>query len=653
VLEDSSVNGSVAGNDSDPDADALTYSLVGPAPTGLTFNANGSYTFDASDYDYLAEGATEDVVVTYKVSDGHGGSDTATLTITVTGVDDAAVVSGNLTGTATEAGVTPGEGGVVVPGTVASGNVDFTDVDDGFADDVWAVDSGAGDSGYGTFTVAADGSWTYTADDSNTDVNGLQAGEELVDTFTIVTNGGVEEVITVTIKGANDAPVTAEDATAADENEVVTFNVIANDSDPDDDTADLVIGRANTRGGPTATDGSPAANGLTVDGQNIVFDQNAYVHDVDGNSVTGFDYLAEGETAVVLIDYNAVDPAGANSHITAPPYSTLTITITGVNDAATFGGDDSGDVTEDGDLTASGLLTVDDVDGADTFQADTFAGTYGSLALAADGSWTYTLDNDDDDLDALDSGQQDDEVFTILSADGTEHQITVTVHGADEASPYTPPPVFTGGGDPNDFDNLGNPAGQNISSTATNGDDTLYGGAGNDTINGGGGNDTIYAGSGNDDVDGNNDNDTLYGGSGTDTIKGANNNDVLIGGYGADTLTGSNGSDTFKEAVGVDVDRDADLGAPVELAEPVADDVLDVELARGVDQQALAVAAAQHGERGGGGAEHRHALDLGAAWPMRRATASASALSSAETMIAASRPNGGIAASRRASVSAA
>ena len=65
----------------------------------------------------------------------------------------------------------------------------------------------------------------------------------------------------------------------------------------------------------------------------------------------------------------------------------------------------------------------------------------------------------------------------------------------------------------------------------------------------------------------------------------------------------------LKEAVGVDVDRDADLGAPFEPAQPVADDVLDVEAARGVDQQALAVAAAQHGERGGGRAEHRHAFD--------------------------------------------
>ncbi|WP_310467789.1 type II CAAX endopeptidase family protein [Sphingomonas sp.] len=39
----------------------------------------------------------------------------------------------------------------------------------------------------------------------------------------------------------------------------------------------------------------------------------------------------------------------------------------------------------------------------------------------------------------------------------------------------------------------------------------------------------------------------------------------------------------LEKAVGVDVDRDADLGAPLEPAEPVADDVLDIEHPRRMD----------------------------------------------------------------------
>src|SRR5438045_2172903 len=50
----------------------------------------------------------------------------------------------------------------------------------------------------------------------------------------------------------------------------------------------------------------------------------------------------------------------------------------------------------------------------------------------------------------------------------------------------------------------------------------------------------------------------------------------------------------LQEAVGVDVDADADLWAPIEGREPVADDILHVEAAPGVDQQSLPMTASQH-----------------------------------------------------------
>ena len=50
------------------------------------------------------------------------------------------------------------------------------------------------------------------------------------------------------------------------------------------------------------------------------------------------------------------------------------------------------------------------------------------------------------------------------------------------------------------------------------------------------------------------------------------------------------GKAASQETIGIDIDRDAHLGWPVERAEPVADDVLDVEAARGVDQDSLAMA---------------------------------------------------------------
>ena len=60
--EDTTITGTVATNDSDVDDGAvLTYATTGPVPAGLSFNSNGSYSFDAGNaaYQHLAQGAIE------------------------------------------------------------------------------------------------------------------------------------------------------------------------------------------------------------------------------------------------------------------------------------------------------------------------------------------------------------------------------------------------------------------------------------------------------------------------------------------------------------------------------------------------------------------------------------------------------------------
>src|SRR6185295_9519737 len=118
------VLGSVALNDSDPDdgeTATLSYALNAPV-AGLTLNANGSYSFDPTNaaYNHLAQGATTDVIATYTVTDAHGATDTATLTITVTGTNDDPVANVD-TNSATE-------GGATVLGSVA---LNDSDPDDG------------------------------------------------------------------------------------------------------------------------------------------------------------------------------------------------------------------------------------------------------------------------------------------------------------------------------------------------------------------------------------------------------------------------------------------------------------------------------------------------------------------------------------------
>ena len=57
-----------------------------------------------------------------------------------------------------------------------SGALTIADVDQGQSN--FTAQAGtAGSNGYGTFTLAADGNWTYTADDSQTAIQQLGAGQ--------------------------------------------------------------------------------------------------------------------------------------------------------------------------------------------------------------------------------------------------------------------------------------------------------------------------------------------------------------------------------------------------------------------------------------------------------------------------------------------
>src|SRR5436309_364128 len=65
-----------------------------------------------------------------------------------------------------------------------------------------------GSNGYGTFTLAATGSWTYAANDSQGAIQHLAAGQSITDALTAVSSdGSARQLVTVTVNGTNDVPV--------------------------------------------------------------------------------------------------------------------------------------------------------------------------------------------------------------------------------------------------------------------------------------------------------------------------------------------------------------------------------------------------------------------------------------------------------------
>lgn len=107
---------------------------------------------------------------------------------------------------------------------------------------------------------------------------------------------------------------------------------------------------------------------------------------------------------------------------------------------------DTGAVTEDVGVVGGFISASGDVDygpffngDAGEWTAETISGAYGSeLVIDQDGVWTYTADNSDAAIQALDAGETLTEIFTVTSNRGTT-TVTITINGTDE------PPCFVAG----------------------------------------------------------------------------------------------------------------------------------------------------------------------------------------------------------------
>ncbi|NTW29251.1 MAG: tandem-95 repeat protein [Coriobacteriia bacterium] len=138
-------------NDTDADGDTLSAYVVTTAAHGtLSLAAAGSFTYTPT------TGYVGADTFTYKANDGTADSNVVTVTITVSGVNQApvAVNDAYTVGQGTTLTV-PAVSGVLANDTDADGNILTAAVVSGLTD------------GDGTLTLAADGSFTYRAPDNN------------------------------------------------------------------------------------------------------------------------------------------------------------------------------------------------------------------------------------------------------------------------------------------------------------------------------------------------------------------------------------------------------------------------------------------------------------------------------------------------------
>ncbi len=324
----------VLANDTDLDNDALTAVLVSNVAHGtLDLSANGAFRYTPS----LNFNGVDSF--TYRTSDGLINSGTATVTITVTPVNDAPVALNDAYTMAEDTTLTIPAAGILANDSDVDGDALTVTLASGVAN--------------GTLNLSANGAFTYTPSLNHTGT--------VTFTYTVTDGTAVSApaTVTMTITPVNDAPVAASDSYTTVEDTVLTVpapGLLANDRDADGDALSAVL-----------VDGVP--------------------HGVLEMSASGaFTYTPSlNFTGLVTFTYRVTDGTASS----AP--ATVSITVTPVNDAPVAVADEF-TTLEDALLTipVAGILTNDfDVDG-DALSAVLVSDVAnGTLVLSTNGSFTY------------------------------------------------------------------------------------------------------------------------------------------------------------------------------------------------------------------------------------------------------------------------
>ncbi|OYU30280.1 MAG: hypothetical protein CFE39_14360 [Comamonadaceae bacterium PBBC2] len=330
------------------DIAAGDFTLSGGAISNLVAVAGTNNTVYTATYTPAANSTANSVIsiASNKFSDAaanfniDGADANNTVTITTNTLPALALV--NDTATVGEAGGTGNATAGTALASTVSGVVALNVLsNDTSATSVTGVASGAtnGTMGqslvgqYGTLTLNADGTYTYAVSDSNTTVQALKgSGNTLSDVFTYTASDGATSKsanLTITITGANDAPVAVADTATAVEaggsangsaGTNATGNVLTNDTDVDSgDTKAVSAITGGTLGSAKA--GTYGSLTLNADG--------SYSYVVDNSNASVQALRTSANTLSDTFTYTVQDAAGATST------ATLTVTVQGANDAPT------------------------------------------------------------------------------------------------------------------------------------------------------------------------------------------------------------------------------------------------------------------------------------------------------------------------------
>ncbi|MCP4127163.1 MAG: hypothetical protein GY753_08890, partial [Gammaproteobacteria bacterium] len=430
-----------------------------------------SYAYNLSgNEDHSGGSVTDSISITVTDTDADSATDSLDIRI----VDDQPTATDDTTVTVAEGGEAAVTGNLLTNDTQGADQLatitGFTYTNE--SDTVVAGSVGvAMDTKYGTLTVNADGSWSYTSDATEN-----HTSDPLSESFTYTLTDSDSDTSTATqiINLSDTAPTIAPAAGTVYEHD------LADGSLPDNAALTITRNINITKAADNITDTKfTAATITTLDGLGLTSDGNTINYALSNSDHTitandgGKDIFtividnptdATGATqqyTFVLIDQ--IDHTGGNdagvaigfpisvSDIDGATASSISVTVT--DDTPTAVDDTTVDVVEGGIAAVTANLLPNDTFGADkavtltgftytnesgtsgqTANAgDTVNTRYGELTVNADGSWSYTSDQTEDHTAS--ESVSDSFVYTITDRDGDTSTATQVINVTDGADP--------------------------------------------------------------------------------------------------------------------------------------------------------------------------------------------------------------------------
>src|SRR6185436_18218565 len=346
---------------------------------------------------------------TYTVTSG-GVTETATVNVTVSQVDDPVTIGGATSGTGNE------DAGAI------TGTLTATDAADGLTDGT--IFSVTGAAGHGTATIdAATGAWSYT---QVKDYNGADSF-----TVTVTDDDGntATQVISITVSAVADI---VGDSLTTNEDTAISANVITGTNGASADSFE--------NAGKTLTAVTQGAHGT------VTFTAAGLVTYTPASNWHGSDSFSYTVTSGGVTET-----------------ATVNVTVAQVDDPATIGGATSGSGAEDGGAITGTLTATDAADGLTdgTIFSVTSAAGHGTATInAATGAWSYTPVADYNGADSFtvtvtdDDGNTATQVISITVsavADSVGDSLTTNEDTAISANVIT----GTNGASADSFENAG------------------------------------------------------------------------------------------------------------------------------------------------------------------------------------------------------